>query len=311
MQRRHFAMSILAGGSLLTAGCGGGGGDPASVAPAPAPAPGGDFQAAAFVYVANPDSASVAVYGFGADGAWKALSTAQAEAFLNFFAVHPSGQFAYATNTAADSISLFERDPAAGSLRRIESLPTRVRPRRMRFHPSGESAFVFSGGIASYSIKDGVLQEEGFVAMDGTVMDVHPSGEFLFVGGNGLNQHLSFRIDGTSLVEVNAVTGIGLPAEFAVAPSGTFLYTGGRSDGRVVVHAIGTDGSIGAATSVAVDGYLQQVLIHPSGQFAYASTGDDELGRIAILDLDFETGTPTRRGFEELGSENSPLLAMR
>ena len=191
MQRRSFAISVLAGAGILVAGCGGGGDESGALPldPSPGPGPGSEPGPApmAHAYMAMPASAEVAIYGMLVDGSLKAIGTVSAEAGTTAVAVLRSGLFAYAVNADARTISIYDRDRGTGSLRLRNSFALVIfgRPSEIRFHPSQEIAYVATGsGVGVYSVDagTGALQFVRFQASGPEAIDIHPSGAFLFAG---------------------------------------------------------------------------------------------------------------------------------
>jgi 6-phosphogluconolactonase len=101
-----------------------------------------------FVYVINELHSTVAVYSYEAsDGAMSSVQTISTLA-SNFagantageVALHPSGEFLYASNRGDDnSIAIFAVDPMKGTLALIERVPTGGKtPRNFAIDPSGE-----------------------------------------------------------------------------------------------------------------------------------------------------------------------------
>lgn len=299
MQRRSFAISVLAGASILAASCGGGEGGDAlppnpEPGPSPGPAPGPVFVAHA--YVAMPASAEVAVYGVLGDGTLEAIGAVPAESGTSVVAVHRSGRFACAVNTTARTVTTYDRDPVAGSLRLKSSTEIELfgDPLHFKFHPTEDVAYVATGsnvGVYSVNLETGALQFVRSGARGPTGMDIHPSGTYLFVGRD-LGFLESYRTDDQLQTLVNSVeAGQGeLLAEVAVSLSGAFVYVSGR-DGSIATHGVDPlSGAVGAPTLISVGNAGGPFAIHPSGLFAYAAAELNEQRGVVRLAMDPETG---------------------
>ena len=309
MQRRLFALSLLAGGASLTAGCGGGGEDgggpgPApSPAPSPAPAPDGgeDSATGTFAYVARPDTRDVAIHQVLASGALRRVGTAPAGLGVRKVAVHASGRFAYAINSNGRNISIYERDATTGLLNLKQSfgVPMFNPLAHFRFHPSGAMAYVGddsalqaisintdTGGLRLEDLTDDTIPIESF--------DVHPDGGRVFTVPH-FGRVISWRVVADSLEEINYEDTQGVPSEVVVSPAGRFLYVTSHTDG-INVHRVDLpDGLVGAPIQTQATRVLGPIVIHPSGRFAYASgleAVDDETDRdgIYVLQIHPETG---------------------
>jgi 6-phosphogluconolactonase len=84
-----------------------------------------------FVYVTNsgnvyaPDDGSVAMYSIDATtGALTSIGTIAAGSTPTSIAIHPSGNFAYVTNSASNDVSMYSIDSATGALTLIGTIGT-------------------------------------------------------------------------------------------------------------------------------------------------------------------------------------------
>jgi len=117
-----------------------------------------------FAYAINEMLGTVTVFQYNAeDGRLKELQTISALpagfAAANSaaeIAVHPNGKFLYTSNRGADSIAIFQIDPAKGTLTVAGQIPTRGRsPRNFAIDPSGKfllAANQDSGNIVVFRI---------------------------------------------------------------------------------------------------------------------------------------------------------------
>lgn len=99
-----------------------------------------------FVYVVNELSSTVTVFAYdakrGALGEVQTISTLPkgftGQSWCAEIAVHPSGQFVYASNRGHDSIAVFTVDRPSGRLTVLEAQPTQGRtPRHFALDPTG------------------------------------------------------------------------------------------------------------------------------------------------------------------------------
>jgi len=322
MQRRLFALSLLAGGASLTAGCGGGGGGEEdggpspgpSPAPSPAPAPDGgeDPATGTFAYVARPDTLDVAIHQVLASGALRQIGTAPAGLGVRMVAVHASGRFAYAVNSNGRSISIYDRDAATGLLTLKGSLgvPMFSPLAHFRFNPSGAMAYVGDGGVlrtVSINTDTGDLRLEALTQDTSPILsfDTHPDGGRVFTVPH-LSRVISWRVVADSLEEINLEVTQGTPSEVVVSPSGRFLYVTSQTAGINVHRADLPDGRVGALIQTQATRVLGPIVIDPSGRFAYASgleavdDGTDRDG-IHVLQIHPETGLLSSPSFVPIG----------
>lgn len=100
------------------------------------------------------------------------------------------------------------------------------------------------------------------------------------------------------------------PTHLSVHPSGRYLLTANYTDGTVVVHPLGADGRIGAATDLVRhegterDPLAHQILPDPSGRWVVAvDLGADS---VFVYRLDLSTGKLTQRQQVRLPSGAGP-----
>lgn len=326
MQRRFFALSLLAGGGLLTAGCGGGGGGDGALAPAPSPAPAApapdDPPTGTFAYVPRPDSRDVAVHQVLASGALRFVEATAAADGVSRVAVHASGRFAYALNSDALSVFVYDRNPANGLLNFKSSLtiPAFRMLTDFRFHPSGEMAYVGRGGdirTVSVDTDTGGLELGGLtqdvISMDS--LDVHPTGERVFTVSD-IGRVNSWRVVGDLLEMINFEPTGSVPSGVVVSSSGRFLYITSHTNG-IDVHRVDLpNGEVSTSIQTLAIRVLRDrsIVIHPSGRFAYAAglqsiDDDTDLDGIFILGIDPETGLllDPPPGFEPT---SSPIVSL-
>jgi 6-phosphogluconolactonase len=315
MQRRLIALSLLAGGGLLAAGCGGGGGGSASPEPEPNPNPnpGPDPDATgAFAYISRPNSGDISVHRVLASGELQSVAIVPAEAGTRSVAVHPSGRFAYAMNADAQTVSIHERDSVTGllSLKSSKPLGGLGVPTHFLVHPSGGMAYVASAfRIDAYAVTGtGDLSFARNRTTSLLSLDVHPSGRFVLIADGA--RLVTPYDDLLNLTRAGVGTGSGgQPVDLAVSPSGAFLYVS-SNNGSITVIGVDPATGIGQGsthTVIEIGLGAGSIAIHPSGLFGYVAGLDEGLNAdqhgVFVFDIEPGTGALTRRGFEPTGTE--------
>lgn len=199
----------------------------------------------------------------GLDGAWGA-------------ALSPDGAHLYVAGYSDNTVTVFERDLAEGTLAPVQ--------------------FVVEG-------------ENGIDGMDGPfAVAVAPDGAFVYVAARLNHAVLTFSrdaLDGTlAFVETDAdgvfgVDGIAGANALAISPDGAHLYATGSSDNAVAVFA--RDASLGTLGFVeaqfdgvsGVNGIAnpQSVTVSPDGAHVYVTGNVDDA--VAVFDRSVDTGSLT------------------
>jgi 6-phosphogluconolactonase len=125
------------------------------------------------------------------------------------FAFHPSGRFAYVINEISLTVTAFAYDPATGTLRTLQTVPT-----------------VPPGDHKGYSTAE---------------VQVHPSGKFLYGSNRGHDSIAMFRIDpNTGMLSPLGTQPSGgkTPRNFGIDPSGKFLLAAHQDSNDIVVFRI-------------------------------------------------------------------------
>ncbi len=153
----------------------------------------------------------------------KATYSTRAGAGPRHFDFHPNGRFAYVINETDLTVSALSYDPAAGTLRELQTLSTL---------PPGES------------------KQRGFSTAD---LHVGPSGKFLYGSNRGHDTIVVYAIDpdtGKLTYVENKPTGGKTPRNFAIDPTGTYLLAENQSSDTIVVFRI--DAKTGKLTQTTV-----------------------------------------------------------
>jgi len=147
-------------------------------------------------------------------------------------------------------------------------------PRHLAFSADNRFLFVLSellGSVTTFSLSDGVLTEISTTPMvtslrpgaprgpdapprerdkDVWAADIHlsPDGRFLYTSERTSNSLCAFKVEASGkLAWLGATPTEKQPRGFAIDPQGKFLVSSGEKSTTVSVHAIGGDGTLGAA----------------------------------------------------------------
>jgi 6-phosphogluconolactonase len=124
------------------------------------------------------------------------------------FCFHPNKDILYFSNEQGCSVSAYAFDPEAGTLSRLQTVPTL---------PEG-----WSGRNTCAQIH------------------IHPSGRFLYAPNRGHNSFAEFAVDADSglLRPLGHAAAEPIPRAFAIDPPGRFLLSAGLESGRLAVYRI-------------------------------------------------------------------------
>lgn len=129
--------------------------------------------------------------------------------------MHPSDRWAYTSNEAGDSISLYEVASDTGTLRRLQTLPT------------------IPADV------DGNLNSTARCEMT-------PDGRFVFVANRGHDSLAGFAIDQRTgrLTALGQTATEPVPRSFTFSSDGHFLYAAGQASGRLAAFRVLADGRL-------------------------------------------------------------------
>ena len=188
--------------------------------------PSNDF---AFVPNTNPVPETISQLVLNADGS---LTTNPAGATIDVsgsepvgprhLTFHPTLDILYAVNEHSDSVTVYDFNPANGTLN------------------EGATTSTLPGGSPSGA---------------NTCADIHitPDGSALYASNRGDNSLAMFSVDAAG-----ALTGLGhiatedVPREFEVTRDGRFVYAAGQNSDMLAAYAVESDGSLTALTTYAV-----------------------------------------------------------
>jgi 6-phosphogluconolactonase len=232
-----------------------------------------------WLFTANYDGGSVAVFPVHADGSLGAASAfiqhqgssvdrgRQTRAHAHSVYASPDNGFLLAADLGMDHVMVYHLDAAKGTLTPNQPPFADVAPgsgpRHMAFGKDGKFVYVLSEMKATvtvfrYDAGAGRLEQTQTIAMlpedykglkSGAEIAVHPNGKFLYASNREHNSIAIFRIDAGSgaLTAAGRVSTQGkTPRNFAIDPTGAFLLAENQDSGSIVVFRI--DQATGALT---------------------------------------------------------------
>ncbi|OJW22054.1 MAG: hypothetical protein BGO49_14875 [Planctomycetales bacterium 71-10] len=260
----------------------------------------------------------------------------------SFLAVHPSGKSLYATNEVgefhgekAGSISAFALDAKAGELKPLDVQSSKgAIPCHLAVDPTGKlvvAANYTGGSVVGLPVEpDGSLRPaSAYIKHQGKSVDPNrqtapfahsanfdPTGKRVIVADLGIDRVLVYDVDAAAGAltphdppGVSVAPGSG-PRHLAWHPSGKYAYVITELKNTVIVFeydaAKGELKEIQTVSTLPADfdgvSYCAEVVVHPSGKFAYGSNrGHDSL---AIFRIDPATGKLTPAGHVPTGGKN-------
>lgn len=236
------------------------------------------------VGVANYGAGSCAVYPTGEDGALgPAIATfqhrgsstypkRQAGPHAHSANFDPTGQFLIVPDLGIDKLMVYQitgsrvapHDPP------FAAIAPGSGPRHFAFHPGGRWAYVVNemgntvtalhwnpakGTLESFQTI-GTLPEDFHGASTTAHIEVHPSGQFLYVSNRGHDSLSVFAIDpatGALRARGHTSTGGKTPRNFTQDPSGRYLLAANMESNDIVVFAINQDSGALTPTGVRVE----------------------------------------------------------
>lgn len=289
-----------------------------------------DFTAvsnANFLYAANKASNNISIYSLDSmtttdPGAATYISVEAAGSGVSSVALHPNGQFLYATNSTAltDNISFFNVNSQTGALNSADrTYSARTNPTELAFTPNGRHLFVINRGtsdISSYSVNalTGALTTIDLSVSTGTNPEdllVHPNGNFLYtlsVGAERLYQYSTSEAGLlTALTPAYVATGSG-PKKMVITPNGKYVFVTNNTDNTFSAYSV--DSTTGLLTALSFS-----PILGPTGAGVYSLTvtsdskylvvggGTDSKGY--VFEINDSTGNLVQVGSAvELGGSN-------
>jgi 6-phosphogluconolactonase len=170
-----------------------------------------------------------------------------------------ANRFAAVADLGLDKVLVYRFDPATGSLVAndppFQSVKPGAGPRHFAFHPNGRFAYAndeMASTVTAFAWdgRNGTLSElqalptlpEGFAGDNSTAeLEVHPTGQFLYVSNRGDNSIAVFAVDqrdGRLRVVEHQSTQGKTPRSFGIDPSGRFLLAANQGTDTIVVFRI-------------------------------------------------------------------------
>jgi len=227
-----------------------------------------------FLYAANFDQGRIAV--FDINSSTGVLSEIAGSPFVLHglvmsLALHPSGNFAYATFAGIDGllgIAVFSVDAQTGAITRLSHARLDLQAGNLTMHPSGKflysarnSLFLMfssSGGTAgiwtlAVDPATGILSlptDRAAATANPTEVAVDPSGKFAYVTDDIQGTVGQFTIDSNTgvLTHVSDTAAGNQPFSVALGGAGKFLYVGNAGSNNISAFAI--TGNSGALTAI-------------------------------------------------------------
>ncbi len=196
----------------------------------------------------------------------------------------PDGRFAFVPDLGTDTLVAYQPDEATGTLRNAVSFFTEpgAGPRHCVFHPNGRFCYLTNEldctiYALKYNQEEGTFEKLQTVPLmqdpafhgenSGADIQITPDGRFLYGSNRGHNSLIGYEVDGqTGLLRYAGMTDCrgGVPRNFAIDPTGTYVIVANQDTDNLVVFSICQDGSLKylsqtfAPTPVCVRPYLME-----------------------------------------------------
>jgi 6-phosphogluconolactonase len=224
------------------------------------------------VLVANYGAGSVASLPIDADGRVKPTASVvqhqgksvneqrQEGPHAHSFNVDPTNRFAVAADLGVDKIFVYKLDSEKGTITPNDppsaQTPAGGGPRHFAFHPGGKFAYAnneltSSVNAMTWDGEKGVLKViQTMSTLPSTELDlgnttaevqVHPTGDFVYVSNRGNDSIAGFKVDkesGKLSVIGHTKTGGKVPRNFGIDPTGKYLLAANQDSDTVFVFSI-------------------------------------------------------------------------
>lgn len=201
-------------------------------------------------------------------------------------AIHPTGRYAYFTQSSTNQVLAFEMDNFGGLTAIGTPLATGTTPVEVAVDPSGRFVYVVNSG--SHNISAYTIGSNGGLTANGTFADTNPNPAIfatsptnLAVSPNGTNLYVSNR--DSSNVSVFTISGTGtlswidtepcglIPSQLALTPNGAICYVADSGDATITILSVAADGSLSLSSTTGVLSGADNLAVEPSGRFLYVS----------------------------------------
>jgi 6-phosphogluconolactonase len=273
------------------------------------------------------DTASSTITSFTIDqttGALTLLETVPAGSGPTGLVLTPDGRYLVVANSDAPTsswggvgtVSVFARDPAAGTLVQIDGSPFPANTMALNIAMTPDARFVYTTNqdafqVTTFSLDPatGALTQALFSPVaerEAHSIVMHPSGAYFYVGAedSDIKGHAVNAADG-SYVDT---PGSPYPSAMAnnwltITPDGRFLYATNANAGEVRTFTIGQDGALAELTEQLVTIPAESIktsAVRPSGDYLYVGLWTS--GTVGAFRVDRATGALT-------AVEGSPFVA--
>jgi 6-phosphogluconolactonase len=218
-----------------------------------------------WLFAANYNSGSVAVFPVGSDGKLGEASTViqhsgssvdrqrQESPHAHEVVVSADNRFVLVPDLGTDQVVIYRFDAGKLGTPVFVNAAPGAGPRHLAFSPNGKFVYVLNELAASITVfryQNGNFSDPRTVSMlpadfagakSGAEIAVHPNGKFLYASNRGHDSIAMFRIDsnqGTLTPAGHASTQGKTPRNFAIDPTGAFLLAGNQDSGTIVVFRI-------------------------------------------------------------------------
>lgn len=191
----------------------------------------------------------------------------QKEPHAHSINVDPSNQYAFCADLGLDKVIIYRLDLGAGKLidHGFGTVTPGAGPRHFAVHPSRQTAYVINEmgntvTVYAWDESAGTLSEiqeissipDGYSETTHTA-DLHVStdGETLYGSNRGHDSIAQFHIDGDGKLTSRGHQQVpSTPRNFAIDPTGSWLYSGGQNSNTIPVFRIGQNGELSATGDV-------------------------------------------------------------
>ncbi|MCB1165901.1 MAG: beta-propeller fold lactonase family protein [Leptospiraceae bacterium] len=239
-------------------------------------------------YVTLDSDAAIGMYTIDDDtGIWTAMTPASVSTgggTPRDLVKHPTASFLYSADQSGNSISMFQvaSDGQLTALSPATVTTSGSAPIAITMDAAGLFGYVgfnSTSSIESYSVDQITGQWNYVSALTGCgsarQLVVHPNGNFLYALCSGSSQIRRHSITNGVLTFLGTdSSGGGQPNGLTLAADGKYLYVTSQTNN--VVSMYGVDSATGDLTalspfSTATDGWANEVVVDPTGQFAFVN----------------------------------------
>ncbi len=256
-----------------------------------------------FLYVANGSSSSISAFSITGTGSLIEIPGSPFPTTTTpivLLTVHePGGDFLYATNTSANTISVYAINLSTGGITLSSTVSAGASPVYLAADATHNFLYVGNNGsnnISGYRINhtSGALTPLAFSPFPAGTgpfgIATDPSTQFAYAGNGGSNNvsaYIILRKGGLTPVCTSPFPADVAPDPVAVDPMDRFVYVGNARSIDISAYTLNlTDGSLTAIVGSPfpaphVHGDLHHIAIDPKGKFLYAALFSEQTDNIA------------------------------